>query len=496
MASQPLARRIAALAVFCGALAACSPQSSTAAAARETAVPAVAAAATTAATPAVAPIVQGLPDFTALVDKYGPAVVNVDVVSRRDDSNGIQGPPGMSPNDPFYDFFRRFGIPTPRGGNLPPARGEGSGFIVTPDGYILTNAHVVDGATDVTVRLTDRREFTAKVVGSDKRTDVAVIKIDAKGLPTVRFGDPSKLRPGEWVVAIGSPFGFDNSVTAGIVSGISRSLPDDNYVPFIQTDVAVNPGNSGGPLFNLAGEVVGINSQIYSRTGGFMGLSFAIPIDVATGVKDQLIKTGRVSRGRIGVTVQEVNAQFAESFGLDRPRGALVGSVEEGGPGDKGGLKPGDVILAVNGHGVDRSAQLPGIIANIKPGSDAKLDVWRDRSTKHLTVKVGELDEPMQKVAMRGGGDTDSYSKLGIAVRMLDPREKAQADTRGNLVIEDVEGPAALAGLQPGDIILGVNGQSIQSVRELQAAVRKSGKAVALRIERNNTEIFVPVRIG
>ena len=284
MASQPLARRLAAVAIFCGALAACSPQASTAAPARETAVPAVAAAAS-AAIPATAPMVQGLPDFTALVSQYGPAVVNVDVVSRQRETRGWQGPPGMSPNDPFSDFFRRFGIPAPGGGNAPPTRGEGSGFIVTPDGYILTNAHVVDGATDVTVRLTDRREFTAKVIGSDKRTDVAVIKIDAKGLPTVKIGDPSKLRPGEWVVAIGSPFGFDNSVTAGIVSGISRSLPDDNYVPFIQTDVAVNPGNSGGPLLNRAGEVIGIVEGIVNPTDGefFVGIGFAVPIDSALG---------------------------------------------------------------------------------------------------------------------------------------------------------------------------------------------------------------------
>ena len=496
MASQPLARRVAAVAILCGALVACSPRSSTAAPPpSQSSPPAVAGAALPAAATA-APLVQGLPDFSALVERYGPAVVNVDVVSRRESRGQTRGMPGMSPDDPFYDFFRRFGIPTPRGGDLPPARGEGSGFIVTPDGYIMTNAHVVDGATDVTVRLTDRREFTAKVVGSDKRTDIAVLKIDAQNLPTVKIGDPSQLRPGEWVIAIGSPFGFDNSVTAGIVSGISRSLPQDNYVPFIQTDVAVNPGNSGGPLFNLAGEVVGINSQIYSQTGGYMGLSFAIPIDVATGVRDQLVKTGRVSRGRIGVSVQEVNAQFAESFGLDRPRGALVGSVEEGGPGDKGGLKPGDVILAVNGKGIERSAQLPGIIANIRPGSDAKIEVWRDRASKTVTVKVAELDEPLQKVALDKADDDDGYSKLGIAVRPLDPREKAQTGGRGSLVIEGVDGPAVIAGLQPGDIILGVNGRDVSTVKELQSAARKSGKVVALRIQRNDAEIFVPVRIG
>ncbi|MGD9596896.1 MAG: DegQ family serine endoprotease [Steroidobacteraceae bacterium] len=496
MASQPMARRVFAVAILCGALAACSPKSSTAAATPPATSSAVASTAAPAPASAAAPMVQGLPDFTAIVQKYGPAVVNIDVVSRQDARGGIQGPPGMSPDDPFYDFFRRFGIPTPRGGNMPPTRGEGSGFIVTPDGYILTNAHVIDDATDVTVRLTDRREFTAKVIGSDKRTDVAVIKIDAKDLPTVRIGDPSQLRTGQWVIAIGSPFGFDNSVTAGIVSGISRSLPDDNYVPFIQTDVAVNPGNSGGPLFNLNGEVIGINSQIYSRSGGYMGLSFAIPIDVAARVRDQLIKTGHVSRGRIGVTVQEVNAQFADSFGLDRPRGALVSSVEEDGPGDKGGLEPGDVILSVDGNAVERSAQLPGIIAGIKPGTRATLEVWRNKATKRITVKVGELDEPMQKVAMRDGEDADKYAELGIAVRPLDPREKSQVETSGDLVIVGVEGSAALAGLQRGDIILGANGADVSTVKELRDAVRKSGKAVALRIQRNGTEIFVPVRIG
>jgi len=493
MASQPLARRIVALAILGGALAACSPQSSTAA---STAQPA-AAPASVAASPAAeraAPLVQGLPDFTPLVEAYGPAVVNVSVVSRREGRGGFQGPPGMSPDDPFYDFFRRFGIPTPRG-EQPPARGEGSGFIVSADGYILTNAHVVDGASEVTIRLTDRREFTANVIGSDKRTDIAVLKIEAEGLPTVKLGDPSQLRAGEWVIAIGSPFGFENSVTAGIVSGVSRSLPSDNYVPFIQTDAAVNPGNSGGPLFNLAGEVVGINSQIYSRTGGYMGVSFAIPIDVANGVRDQLVKTGRVSRGRIGVTVQEVNAQFAESFGLDRPRGALVGSVESGGPGDKGGIKPGDVILAVNGKQIERSAQLPGVIANIKPGSDAKIEVWRDKRSRNLTVKVAELDEPVQQASFTSSDATDNYSKLGLAVRALDPREKAMTGGKGSLVIEGVEGPAAFAGLQRGDIILGVNGEAVESMSQLQSAVGKAGKAVALRIQRGDAEIFVPLRL-
>ncbi|MGH8322763.1 MAG: trypsin-like peptidase domain-containing protein, partial [Steroidobacteraceae bacterium] len=276
---------------------------------------------------------RALPDFSSLVEKYGPAVVNVEVVEKPQPTNG--GVPGLSPNDPFFDFFRRFGIPAPDQaprGNQPPVRGAGSGFIVSSDGYILTNTHVVGNADEVTVRLTDRREFPAKVIGADERTDVAVIKINATKLPIVRLGDPTKIKPGQWVLAIGSPFGFENSATAGIISATSRSLPSDNYVPFIQTDVAVNPGNSGGPLFNLSGEVIGINSQIFSRTGGYMGVSFAIPIDVARNVEDQLIKTGHVVRGRIGVTIQDVNAQLAESFGLDRPRGALVSSVEKDGP--------------------------------------------------------------------------------------------------------------------------------------------------------------------
>ncbi len=312
-------------------------------------------------------VAAALPDFASLVDHYGPAVVNVAVVGEGA-ARQQRRCRGMSPNDPFQEFFRRFGQPMPVAISSPP-RGEGSGFIVSADGYILTNAHVVADADEVTVKTTDRREYTAKVVGYDEATDVAVLKIDAKNLPTVKIGDPSKLRPGEWVIAIGSPFGFENSVTAGIVSATSRSMPGSNYAPFIQTDVAVNPGNSGGPLFNLNGEVVGINSQIYSRSGGYMGLSFAIPIDVASNVQQQLVSTGKVTRSRIGVSIQDVNAQLAESFGLDRPKGALVGMVEDDGPGAKAGLKAGDVILKVDGTDIDQSSQLPGLIASKKPGS-------------------------------------------------------------------------------------------------------------------------------
>jgi serine protease Do len=313
-----------------------------------------AAAAQPAATAGPEVAVRALPDFSQLVERYGPAVVNVEVVEKAQQSGGV---PGLAPNDPFYDFFRRFGIPTPDQGpqgRQAPVRGAGSGFIINSDGYILTNTHVVANAEEVTVRLTDRREFPAKVVGADERTDVAVIKINGANLPIVKLGDPARLKPGQWVLAIGSPFGFENSATAGIVSATARSVPGENYVPFIQTDVPVNPGNSGGPLFNMAGEVIGINSQIFSRTGGFMGVSFAIPIDVARNVEEQLIKTGHVVRGRIGVTIQDVNAQLAESFGLDRPRGALVSSVEKDGPAAHAGVAPGDVILAVDGRPIER----------------------------------------------------------------------------------------------------------------------------------------------
>jgi serine protease Do len=443
---------------------------------------------------------RGLPDFTDLVARYGPAVVNVSVVERgRQASLQPQDEEGDSPEDPLHDFLRRFGVPQPRGGNAPPSRGEGSGFLITPDGYIMTNAHVVESASEVTVRTTDRREFVAKVVGVDRRTDVAVIKIDAKDMPTVQLGDPSKLRPGEWVVAIGSPFGFENSVTSGIVSATSRSInegPESNLTPFIQTDAAVNPGNSGGPLFNMAGEVVGINSQIYSRTGGFMGISFAIPIDVAVNVKDQLIKTGRVQRGRIGVVIQDVNQQLADSFGLDRPRGALVSQVEPGAPGAKAGLKAGDVILSVNGKLVERSGELPALIAVQKPGANVQLEVWRDRAAKQFEVQVAELKEGRVARVGSAGGERGGNDKLGLQVRPLTPQERRAADVQGGLLIEDVDGPALQAGLQPGDVIVGANGQGIASIEQLEGIVEKSKRSVALLVNRNGTTIFVPLRLG
>ena len=452
-----------------------------AASAPDAAAPAVAASRETMAAGA-------LPNFSGLVDAYGPAVVNVSTVVRQRPVDRRE--PGLPPEDPFYEFFRRFGDPRAQ---LPPTRGEGSGFIISADGYILTNAHVVEDAREVTVRMTDRREHHAKVVGIDARTDVAVLKIDATKLPIVRIGDPQGLKAGDWVFAIGSPFGFENSVTAGIVSAIARSL-GDTYTPFIQTDVAVNPGNSGGPLFNLQGEVIGINSQIYSRTGGYQGVSFAIPIDVAMNVKNQLVATGRVQRGRIGVVIQEVNQALADSFKLARPRGALVSQVENGGPADDAGLKPGDVILAVDGRDIERSSELPPVVAAVKPGKEATLTIWRDKSERRLRVKVGELEyEPA--VAQRGTPNDPATGKLGLAVRPLSGEERERLETAGRLVVEEVDGPAAIAGVQPGDVIIAVNGARVGSMGEFRTAVSAAGKSVALLIQRDDAQIFIPVRV-
>jgi serine protease Do len=494
MIQSASARRAASMAVLAVVLTACSGDST----AQQKAVPTPQAAVPVTPTPVPdsAPLVRGLPDFSTLVERASPAVVNVEVVQTQNASGG----PGD--DEQLQEFFRRFGLPQPefRGAPQQPLRGAGSGFIVTGDGYILTNAHVVAEAERVTVRLKDRREFQAKVIGADQRTDVAVIKIDAKDLPYVRIGDASKLRPGEWVLAIGSPFGFDNSATAGIVSAKARSLPQEqsNYVPFIQTDVAVNPGNSGGPLFNMQGEVIGINSQIFSRTGGYMGLSFAIPIDVAMDVRDQLVKTGKVTRGRIGVTIQNVDAQLAESFGLDRPQGALVSSIVKGGPGDKAGLKPGDVILAVNDKPIETSSELPVIIARVKPGTATDLTVFRGGKEQKIPVTVDQLDDD-QQVRTAGspqGKKADEASRLGLFVRQLQPQERQQIETTGALVVDQATGPAALAGVQPGDIILAVNNRTVKTLEELEAAAKGATKTVALLIQRAGAQIYVPLRLS
>jgi serine protease Do len=431
-----------------------------------------------------------LPDFTGIVERNGPAVVNISVTQESKVAANMPQFEGLDPNSPLFQFFRQFPGAVPHG--PVPRQGQGSGFIVSPDGIILTNAHVVDKATEVTVRLTDRREFRAKVLGSDKPSDVAVLKIDATGLPTVKLGSSLSEKVGEWVLAIGSPFGFENSVTSGIVSAKSRSLPDGAYIPFIQTDVAVNPGNSGGPLFNMKGEVIGINSQIFTRSGGYQGLSFAIPIDLAIKVKDQLLQFGKVSRGRLGVTIQEVNQQLADSFGLKRPGGALVASVEDDGPAAKAGIKPGDVILKFNGRAIPSSSQLPAQVADAKPGAKATLEISRNGTTREIEVKLGELESVKTASADTAGQE---YGRLGLAVRPLNPDERQQAGTKG-LVVEDASGPAARAGIEPGDLLLAVNGTPVQSVAQLRALVAKGGKTMALLIQREQSKIFVPVELG
>jgi serine protease Do len=441
------------------------------------------------ATPAQ-PAVAALPDFRALVAQNGASVVNISVKGTVRTS--AQMPfPDFGPNDPFSQFFR--GFPMPRGDV--PMHGQGSGFIVSPDGLILTNAHVVAEADKVTVKLLDRREFEAKVLGQDPKTDVAVLKIDAKNLPVVRFGRAEDLQVGEWVAAIGAPFGFDNSVTAGIVSAKGRSLPDENgsYVPFIQTDVAVNPGNSGGPLFNLNGEVVGINSQIYSRSGGYQGVSFAIPIDIAMNVSQQLQASGHVTRGRLGVGIQDLDQALASSFGLDMPRGALVTSVERDGPAEKAGVKEGDVITSFNGHPVDNAGALPAMVAATAPGKIVPVEVWRGKSTRELAVKVTQMPET-ESVA-QNDSEHDS-GRLGLAVRPLTAEEQHQIDAEGGLVVEGVQGAAEDAGIRPGDVVLSANGKPVRSIEDLRAAVSGSRDHIALLVQRGDGRLFVPVDLG
>ena len=431
-----------------------------------------------------------LPDFVQLVEKYGKGVVNISTVR---EARVVEGADPFGFDERHAEIFRRFGFPFPFGGGPrqePERRGTGSGFIISADGLILTNHHVVDGADEIKVRLTDNREFTGKVLGSDAKTDIAVVKIEAKDLPYLTMGNSDELKVGEWVAAIGSPFGLDNTVTAGIVSAKSRKLPSDQYVPFIQTDVAVNPGNSGGPLFNMKGEVVGINSQIFSTSGGFMGLSFAIPSNLAMQIKDQLVKNGKVTRGRIGVVIQSVTQDLAESFGMKAPKDAIVSQVEKDGHAAKAGLQEGDIITAVNGKAIDDSVDMPVIIGSMAPGSIAKLSIIRNNKDMTLDVKV---EEAPNESASSNASKTAAANKLGVTVRPLNDEEKAKAETEGLLVTEST-GAARKAGIREGDIIVNVNGVKIKKTDDL-ARVLEKNKNLRVLVQRRDGRIFIPVRL-
>tara|TARA_Y100001936_G_scaffold253847_1_gene321589 strand:+ start:7239 stop:8669 length:1431 start_codon:yes stop_codon:yes gene_type:complete len=448
-----------------------------------------------------------LPNFTELVDKQGAVVVNISTVQTRTKPRNqiIPRIPNFPENSPFYEFFRRYSpqepFPRDQFPQEPESKSLGSGFIISSDGYILTNAHVVNSADEITVKLNDKREFRAEIIGSDRKTDIALIKIEANNLPKVTQGDPGKLKVGEWVVAIGSPFGFENSVTAGIVSAKGRSLAQENYVPFIQTDVAINPGNSGGPLFNLKGEVVGINSQIYSRTGGYMGLSFAIPIDVATDISNQLKATGKVSRGRIGVMIQEVTKELAESFGLNEPSGALVTLVQKGGPADQAGLKAKDIIIRFDGKVVKISSDLPRIVGATKPGSEVLIQVWRNNSKKMLTVQVEEFpsDEKIARIANKDDNKSNAFNLLGLVLREFSEGEKRQLEITNGLLVESMkQGVASRGGIRPNDIILGINNQDVTTVGRFDQLLRKikGGRNIALLIRRGNSTFFVTLKLN
>ncbi len=450
-----------------------------------------------------------LPDFTGLVEESAPAVVNISTRQTTQAANsqgGFHSLPDLEGLPPiFREFFER-SLPMPRTpqdrgrGRQREAQSLGSGFIISNDGYILTNNHVIADADEIIVRLADRSELQAKLVGTDPRTDVALLKVEGKNLPTVKLGQSKDLKVGEWVLAIGSPFGFDHSVTAGIVSAKGRNLPNDNYVPFIQTDVAINPGNSGGPLFNLKGEVVGINSQIFTRSGGFMGLSFAIPLEVALDVTEQLKLSGKVDRGWLGVVIQEVNKDLAESFGLDKPAGALVAQVLENGPADKGGLKVGDVILTMNDHPIVMSADLPHLVGSVKPGQTAKLVVMREGSRKTLKVKVGVLPNEGEEMALADSKAATSQSnRLGITVTDLTAEQKKAIDLQGAVVIQEVrDGAAAMIGLRPGDVITHLNNQAIDSTQTFSKIAQDlpSNRSISMRVLRQGRASFITFKLS
>lgn len=441
-----------------------------------------------------------LPDFTPLVESASPAVVNISTKQKLPARGAGAHMPDLEGLPPiFREFFERSipGMPSDRGQQRE-AQSLGSGFIFSEDGYILTNNHVVADADEIIVRLPDRSELEAKLVGADPRTDVAVLKVEGKGLPTVQLGDSSKLKVGEWVLAIGSPFGFDHTVTAGIVSATGRSLPNESYVPFIQTDVAINPGNSGGPLFNLKGEVIGINSQIFTRSGGFMGLSFAIPIDVAMDVANQLRTDGKVSRGWLGVVIQEVNKDLAESFGLERPAGALVAQVMDGGPAAKGGLRVGDVILSLNDESIVMSADLPHLVGAIKPGSKARLGIVRGGERETLNIVVGALPEEGEAV-VASSSDAQKSNRLGVKVTELTAEQKRNLDLPGGVVITEVlNGPAAMIGLRPGDVISHLNNQAIDSAKTFSRVAEQlpKNRSVSMRVLRQGRASFITFKLA
>jgi len=444
-----------------------------------------------------------LPDFTELAEKQGPSVVNISVTQvMQQNENPF---PGMPDDEAFGELFRRFGLPMPGvpRGQTPPqefkSQSLGSGFIISADGYILTNAHVVNSADEVIVKLSDKREFKAKIIGADRRTDVALLKIDATGLPKVSIGDPSQLKVGEWVAAIGSPFGLENTMTAGIVSAKGRALPQENFVPFIQTDVAINPGNSGGPLFNLKGEVVGINSQIYSRSGGSMGLSFSIPIDVAIDISNQLKAGGKIARGWLGIAIQEISKELADSFGMKNTNGALIAGVEKGGPADKSGLEAGDIILKFDGKAIAASSDLPRVVAAVKPGKTVSAEVLRKGATKTLSITVGEAPADKEEVANPNKGlNKPEINRIGLLLRDLTPQQKKKLNGKSGLMVMDVQGLAAQAGIRRGDVVLGLNNTEVQSLEQFnkQLAGIPSGKTVAVLIQRGDNTLYVPIKVS
>lgn len=449
---------------------------------------------------------KDLPDFTELAEKHGAEVVNISVTQNVQADAGVMAFPGMEGDEQMQEFFKRFGIPGFPGipGQGAPqqdykSQSLGSGFIISSDGYILTNAHVVNGADEVIVKLSDKREFKAKIIGTDKRTDVALVKIEATALPKANIGDPSKLKVGEWVAAIGSPFGLENTMTAGIVSAKGRALPQENFVPFIQTDVAINPGNSGGPLYNLNGEVVGINSQIYSRSGGSMGLSFSIPIDVAIDISNQLKASGKITRGWLGIAIQEITKDLAESFGMKNTNGALVAGVEKNGPADKGGLLAGDVITKFDNKVIATSSDLPRAVGATKPGKIAAVEILRKGTPKILNIGVGEMpSEPADAAAQSNKPAAKvEVNKIGLTLKELTPQQKKKLNGKNGLLVVESAGSAAQAGIRRGDVILGLNNSETQSVEQFNKQINAvvTGKTVAVLVLRGENTLYVPIKV-